>query len=264
MSDGEATSSGERTVGIVAPETDASQVVETVSDAGVAADIGPADIAAESDVVVAVGDGALSSLAAAGVSTPVLPVETGVDGVAETDQAAIERVLAGAYDIQERPFVRVETPEHTGRALFDVSLTTAEPATISEFALDTSATADGDATADETSVARFRADGVTVAAPAGSRGYAHAAGGPIVVPGSDVATVVPIAPFATDPDHWVLPLSGVSLTIERDEADVEVAVDGRPLCTVGPGSTVRLARDGALRIAVPESGSASGREWETF
>jgi NAD+ kinase len=254
MTDGEATSSGERTsVGVVAPEADASHVVEAITDAGGVADTDSA-IASESAVVVAVGDSALSALAATGVSAPVLPVETSATA-AETSPWTIECVLSGAYDVREQPFVRVETPEHTGRAIFDVTLSTAEPATISEFALDTLR----DATAvDETPVARFRADGVVVATPAGSRGYAHAAGGPVVIPGSDVATVVPIAPFATDPDHWILPLAGLSLTIERDEADVAVSIDGRSLCTIGPGTTVRVVRGGVLPIAVPESASDSG------
>lgn len=261
MSDGGTTSSRGRTsVGVVAPKTDASRIVEAVTDAGGVADIGSVKIAAESDAVVAVGESAVRDLATAGVSVPVLPV--GVDDVdavpVENARRAIECLLTGAYEVRERSLVRVETTGESGRALFDIALSTAKPATISEFAVDTfdGAVSHDSIDGDETRVARFRADGVVVATPAGSRGYAHAAGGPVVVPGSDVLSVVPVAPFATDPDHWVVPFSGLSLTVERDETDVELFVDGRPLCTIAPGSTVRLTRDGELRtVVVPESPS---------
>lgn len=92
---------------------------------------------------------------------------------------------------------------------------------------------------------------MAVTTPAGSRGYAHAAGGPIVTPGSDVLTAVPISPFATDPDHWVVPLAELSLTVERDDADVELLVDGRVVETVEPGATVELARAGTLPVVSP-------------
>ena len=98
---------------------------------------------------------------------------------------------------------------------------------------------------------------MTVTTPAGSRGYAHAAGGPIVAPGSDVLAVVPISPFATDPDHWVLPLAELSLTVERDDADVELLADGQVIETVEPKSAVRLTRAGTLPIV---SLTESGRE----
>lgn len=252
MSDGETMGSRERTtIGIVAPETDPGHIVEAVTDAGGVADIGSVDIAADVDVVVAVGDVALSALTRETVSTPILPV--GVEGIEssslDTIRTTIERVLTGEFETRNRPLVRVETGERSGHALFDVSLVTAEQASISEFTVEMLAS---DAMGVDEPVARVRADGVVVATPVGSRGYARAAGGPVVVPGSDVFSVIPISPFATDPDHWVLPLSGLSLTVERDETEVTVSVDGHALCTVAPGTTVRLVRDGSLSLVVSE------------
>lgn len=252
MSDGEATDSCERpTIGIVAPETNPTHIVEAVTDAGGVADVGSVETAADADIVVAVGDVALSVLTREAVSTPLLPV--GVEGVysisSDTIRTTIESVLAGEFAIRNRPLVRVETGERSGHALFDVSLVTAEQASISEFTVEMLAS---DAMGVDEPVARVRADGVVVATPVGSRGYARAAGGPVVVPGSDVFSVVPISPFATDPDHWVLPLSGLSLTVERDEVEVTVSIDGQSLCTVAPGTTVCLVRDGSLSLVVPE------------
>lgn len=237
MSEGERADGNDRpTVAILPFDGETADIAERVRAAGgvVEAGIGAAVAA---DFAMALGSDALADLATAGVSTPVFPVAA--DGV----RPDIERVLAGRYTVEKRPLVAVETTDESVHALFDVTLSTAAAATISEFSLDSPA--------HDSPIARFRADGVAVTTPAGSRGYAHAAGGPVVVHGSDVLTVVPISPFATDPDHWVLPLSRLSLTVERDDADVELLVDGRVIGTVEPGTAVGLARAGTLPVVSP-------------
>ena len=232
---------GERpSVGVVAPDRDVDDVASAVEAAG--GDVVTAPGATDADVVVAVGDRALATLAAGGTSTPVLPVETRFDSSSDPIEPRIERVLAGTDEARAYPVLRVETPAERSRALFEVALTAAEPATISGFSVAAGRTSD-----DIDFVARFRADGVAVATPAGSEGYARAAGGPVVVPGTDAAAVVPVAPFSTDPDHWVVPLSAISVTVERD-VDVRVTADGRSLETIPPGAEVTLVRDGVLRI----------------
>jgi NAD+ kinase len=85
-------------------------------------------------------------------------------------------------------------------------------------------------------------------------GYNRAADGPIVAPGSDVVAVVPLAPFATHADRWVLPLESVTLSVQRNETPVELLADGRTVGAVGPGSPVSLSRTATLRtLVVPES-----------
>jgi NAD+ kinase len=238
MSEGERADGNDRpTVAILTSDGETADITEAIRAAGgfVEAGIGAA---ADADFVMALGNDALTDLATADVSTPVFPAFAG-----ERSQEDIARVFDGEYTVMERPVVAVETADESVHALFDVTLSTAAAATISEFSLDSPA--------HDSPIARFRADGVAVTTPAGSRGYAHAAGGPVVVPGSDVLTVVPISPFATDPDHWVLPLSELSLAVERDDADVELLVDGRVVRTVEPGSAVGLARAGTLPVASP-------------
>ena len=232
---------GRPSVGVVAPDREADGVVNAVTEAGGNALTGPT--AVEADVVVAVGDRALATLAATGTSVPVLTVETGFDRSADGIETTIERVLAGQYDVRPRPTFAVETPAADGHAVFDVVLTSAEPATIAGFSV--SAATEGIDSLDH--IARFRADGVAVATPAGSGGYARAAGGPVVAQGTDAAAVVPVAPFSTDPDHWVVPLLAISVTVERD-VDVTVTADERSLGTVPPGAEVTLVRDDALQI----------------
>ena len=265
MSDGEPASDREPTsVGIAAPDADVTGIADAVVAAGGVVAAGPEE-PLTTDAMVAVGDAGLRECVDASVDGPVLPID--VDGIAslprEAPPSVIERFLADGYPVHEQPVMAVETPAVGGRALRDVALVTATPATISEFAIAVEADApDGDRStaaavesdgpaAGGSSLARFRADGVVVATPVGSRGYARAAGGPVVVAGSDAAAVVPIAPFATDPDHWVVPLSEVALTVERDDADVELFVDGRSLGSVAPGTTVAIVRDGTLRLASP-------------
>ena len=227
-------------VAVLAPDGEAADVAETIRAAGGDAATG-IDAVGGADLAVALGSAALADLAASDVSTAVFPAGGGIQ------PRDVGRILDGRYTVEERPLVAVSTAAESVHALREVTLTTAETATISEFSLDRR----------DSSVARFRADGVTVTTPAGSRGYAHAAGGPIVAPGSDVLAVVPISPFATDPDHWVLPLAELSLTVERDDADVELLADGQVIETVEPKSAVRLTRAGTLPIV---SLTESGRE----
>lgn len=198
-------------------------------------------------LVVAGGEPALVDVARAGVDAPVLPVgdADGVRSVAPADvEAAVGRVLDGEYDTLRHPVVSTDGPAGGTEVLFDVALVAAEPARISEFAVHRG----------DERVASFRADGVVASTPAGSAGYNRAAEGPIVAPETDVVAVVPIAPFATHADRWVLPIEDVTLSVERDETPVELLADGRTEATVAAGDPVSLAPARDLRtVVVPES-----------
>ncbi|WP_254838309.1 ATP-NAD kinase [Natronomonas marina] len=231
--------SGQR-VGVVG---DAS-LAAAVEDAGGRPVVGPPDEFDDVAFVVASGETALVECARQGVGAPVLPVDAGrgVRSVPATGGAdAVERVLAGEYRTERRPVVSTGTGE---RALFDVALMAAEPARISEF----SVRHDGEP------IAQFRADGVVASTPAGSVGYNRSADGPVVAPGTGVVAVVPIAPFATDADRWVLPTAAVTLAVERDETPVELLADGRPERTVATDDPVTLTSDDGIEtVVLPES-----------
>ena len=194
--------------------------------------------------VVAGGEPAVVDLARRGVEVPVLPVDAGrgVRSVSADDAGvAVECVLGGEYGTEHRSVVSTQAGE---RAVFDVALAAAEPARISAF----SVRHDGER------IATFRADGVVASTPAGSVGYNRSAGGPILAPGTDAVVVVPIAPFATDTDRWVLPTADVALVVERDETPVELLADGRPERTVSTGEPVALSEaTGVTTVVVPES-----------
>jgi len=242
---------------------DAEAAVTAVEAAGERAVTGSG--ARTAPVVVAVGERALGTLVP-DCRAPVLAVDAtlpagGVDGgTLETTVATLADAGSPAgLPTTSCPFVRVAGPGGETHALFDATLVTAEPARISEY---------GVATPRER-IARFRADGVVLATPAGSHGYARDAGGPTVVRGTDAGVVVPIAPFTVDAERWVVPLGvdgdggcetgtgtgaddpdagGVRLTVERDEAAVDLYVDGERAGRVAPDDPVEVRRAGRLRL----------------
>ncbi len=251
------------TVGVVG---DVDGLAESLESAGFRPVGGDLDtvLSAEPSVVLAVGERTLAALARRNPPAPVLPVAAGrgVRSVPRTTvTAAAERLAAGDWDVDEHPLFGLEwSGRERTSAVFDAMLVTAEPADISEFTV----RANGER------VARFRADGVLAATPAGTPGYARTAGGPVVTPGLDVLVVVPVAPFATSLDHWVVPLGETTITVERDEAPVEVLADDRSVGTAPVGDPVRLRSAGRLDvIRVPEGRSPFDRaepetetEWE--
>ncbi|WP_235853548.1 NAD(+)/NADH kinase [Halosimplex salinum] len=230
-------------VGVVGADTDA--VVAAVEAAGGTPAVGAARrVAGESDLLVAVGEPALLSLARASPTAPVLPVGAG-RGVRSVPPDAVDdavaALVAGEFDRTDHPVVDVHVADRTrARALLDVMLVSAEPAQISEYAVESG----------EHRVARFRADGVAVATPAGSSGYASSAGGPVIAPETDAVTVVPVAPFETDIDHWVVPTEGLRVSVERDETAVHLLADDRVVGPVEPDERVRVTPAASLTVAV--------------
>ncbi|WP_255196774.1 ATP-NAD kinase [Halorarius litoreus] len=235
-----------RAVGVVG---DHPAVVEAIEAVGGRPAVGDARTVAETDpsLVVAIGEAALLDVVRAGITAPTLPVEAGravrsVPGMAV--EPAVDRLVNGAFEPVDYPVLDVQSAIGSARALQDVMLVTAEPARISEYTV----RSHGEL------VDRFRADGVLVATPAGSQGYARACDAPVTHPAARVLTVVPVSPFATDQDSWVVPMDGLELAVERDETPVELLADDRATGTVAHGETVRIDRDGSLPVAVvPES-----------
>lgn len=245
-------------VGIVGESIET--MAETVEAAGGKALVD--DPRADPAFVISVGKSGLYSLVP-DPPAPVLPVDAG-PGIGSIDpndaREAIPTLLdeyqpprsgtssqSGSYRTVSHPIVAVDRERgveqdeindtdgendgnRRGYALVDVTLVTVDPARISEYTI---------ASGDER-VTRVRADGVVVATPAGSHGYAHDAGGPRIAPETDVGIVVPIAPFSISDDHWVLSLTDVRLTIERDDAPVELFIDGQRVGTVSHEDTLSL------------------------
>ncbi|WP_338728096.1 ATP-NAD kinase [Haladaptatus sp. DJG-WS-42] len=231
-------------IGVFAPSR-ATAIIDAITDAGGDAVFDPA-ATDDVDALVTVGEEALLSLIPEGVSVPVLPIAAaaGIPSVArENAPDAVASLVAGDFDTEAVPLIAATVGERTVRALRDVMLVTTEPARISEYAISSMGER----------VAEFRADGVVVATPAGSHGYARAAGGSVVAP-SELASIVPISPFAIDRSHWVLPMADLSVSVVRDEAEVELLADTRRELIVPTGMSVAISTAAALSVAVvPET-----------
>ncbi|MFC4246630.1 NAD(+)/NADH kinase [Natribaculum luteum] len=221
-----------------------------VADAGGDVVCGPIDRLTEREpsVLVAVGEPALLAAVRAETTVPVLPVDAG-RGIRSVPSsrlaAAVRTVLDGESHRRQWPVLDVAVDgDGRYRALFDVTLVTDEPARISEFGVRSR----------DREVAQFRADGVVVATPAGSHGYADAAGGPLLSPAIDGVAVVPISPFVTQTRHWVLPDDDLYLSVEREEGPVALCIDDDAVATITPDSTVVIAASGSLSTLVVPDG----------
>ncbi|AGN00603.1 ATP-NAD/AcoX kinase [Salinarchaeum sp. Harcht-Bsk1] len=243
-------------IGVPTTEAAARQdLVDAVEAAGAEARVGALGdfLAASSDpessgvdAVVAVGGDGVRAAATRRPSVPILPVDAdpGLRSVpADEADRAIEAVVAGEATTEAAPLLEVAVDDaiHT-TAYRDVTLITAEPAKISEFEI---------ARAGGGHLDTVRADGVVVATPVGSHGYAAAGEGPLLEPGTGLA-VVPVAPFRTDRNRWVVPVERVTVRVQRDEAAVTVEADGEVLTTVGRGATLSLRPAATMGVLVTE------------
>lgn len=201
-------------------------------------DLGPLEtVEADAEAVVAVGGDAVAEQALSDDSAPILPV--GVDdregATCDALGGAADALAAGDYRTVSHPVLEVSVDgEAVARGVFDVTLMTSEPARISEYAL----AAEGEC------LFEVRADGVVVSTPLGSAGYGRAAGGPVVAPGAGLS-VVPVSPFSTRAGPWVVP-GPLSLSVERDEGEVSLYVDGAEVAQVLPDAPVGVERVGTF------------------
>ena len=255
----------ERRVAVVGDGERASELRDAVRDAARGAGVeverlaGPASATAEamasgdetpdiSDAtfLVAVGDEAIRDAVVAAPDGTVIPV---ADRRLAFDRGGAVDALRGLLDGSEsdgsvgrvtQPVLAVDDgTDAPVRAAFDVAVVTDEPARISEFAVEFSRGRDES----------VRADGVVVATPLGSDGYASAAGGPLVEPGGGLS-VVPIAPFSTRTDAWVAG-DRVRLTVERESEPIGLVVDGERRGTVEPHRPTAIKTVDRVSFAVP-------------
>ncbi len=198
---------------------------------------------AQPDIILSFGgDGSLLRTAhrIAQAGTPILGINLGRLGfLAEVDvtevQEAIGLLEAGAYEIDNRLVLSVTTD--TGYtppqwALNDVVLARAESAGLVAI----------EVTADGVKLDTYWADGLIVATPTGSTAYSLAAGGPIVVPGSDALLVTPVASHKLTVRSIVLPgKTVVEARIAEKSLPCVLAVDGASR-TITDSAPIRVER----------------------
>jgi len=210
---------------------DGHAVTATVADA-LACDVEvTAGIAADADLVVALGgDGTILKAAhlLAGADVPIFGVNLGrlgfLCGADDADPlASVRAALAGEGREERRNTLRAEVT-HGGRmsgthhALNEVFVGRSPGGR----AVDIAVAVDGEP------FARWLCDGVIIATPTGSTAYALSAGGPIVAPDLRAVLVVPVGAHSLAVRPLVLgEAARVSITLEdAGRADACVVVDG--------------------------------------
>lgn len=175
---------------------------------------------------------------------PLLGANLGRLGfLAETERgevaAAIARLVAGDYAVEERMTLRVEVLDAAGVAqagswaLNEASIERGEPQRLIVLEVSVS----------ETLFARVPADGLICATPTGSTAYAFSARGPILSPLVEAILLVPVAPHSLfDRTLVVDPRESVSVRPVDDRNPCLVSLDGRETIAVPPGGCVRVSR----------------------
>ncbi|MFB6162032.1 MAG: hypothetical protein ABEJ86_01130 [Halococcoides sp.] len=212
--------------------------------------LGPADADPPSSATIVDGrpdadENRMGASASAAVGRAGLrrAIESGFDSILAVDPpgsvpgvdpddvgAALEVLRAGQWSLCRAPIASVRLPNDRVRAVLDVAVVADKPDSVATVTI----------RSDGRTVDRVRADGVVVATPYGSSGYARSAGGPLLVDDDSLA-VVPMGPFETDPGQWVL------------DGPVSISVDG-PATVVADGESVaELPGDTALDVAIDDS-----------
>ncbi|MDR2347838.1 MAG: NAD kinase [Bifidobacteriaceae bacterium] len=209
-------------------------------------------------VLVLGGDGTLLRAAEMvyAQGTALLGVNLGHLGfLAESEVAdlpdAIDRVVAGDYRVESRSTLRARVVHPDGRvwrswALNEVTVEKAVPQRMVEVMV----------YVDGQGLSSFGCDGVVVATPTGSTGYAFSGGGPVVWPDLRALLVVPLAAHALfNRPLLVTPKSTVTIQVDpRSRFSAQAACDGRRTADLEVGGridvnvgsrTVNLVRFGA-------------------
>lgn len=195
-------------------------------------------------VVVLGGDGTVlaASRQVAPCGIPMLTVNTGHMGfLTETYlnhlPLAMEKVLAGEYEIEERTMITVkvlrgESVLWEALCLNEMVLHR-EPLTCMchfEIAVGRHAPVD------------IAADGIIISTPTGSTAYSLSAGGPVVTPGVPVLQLVPICPHSLASRALVFPDSEPVTINSANPTRLVMVVDGNGGCYVFPEDRVYMER----------------------
>jgi len=199
---------------------------------------------ADADLAVVIGgDGSVLDAArwVRDTGIPVLGVNTGRlgflsnVGTGEID-LAVDALAAGRVVYDDRALLAVEVD---GVDLGDFPFALNEVTVVKR---DTSSMMTIGVRRDGRHVNTYWADGLIVATPTGSTAYSLSAGGPIVMPGSSVACLTPVAPHNLNDRPLVVPLDGeIVLVPDGREPQFLLTLDAR-IHVIEAGAEVRIRR----------------------
>lgn len=196
-------------------------------------------------LIVFGGDGTLIRAAqvAAPLGVPILGINTGHLGflteleVGEVN-GSLESILNGTFQIEERVMLTARVFRQDREML---AVTALNDAVVSKGPR--ARLVDLEVTIGQTSVARYRADGVVVATPTGSTAYSLSAGGPIVGPTVDVLLVTPICPHTMASRSMVVTGNEpVTVQVTESPGAVGLSADGSDPFPLEVGDLIRVVK----------------------
>jgi NAD+ kinase len=194
-------------------------------------------------MIVLGGDGSLlrSADLARATGTPLLGVNLGHVGfLAEAEvadlAAAVDSVVAGRYDVEERMTIDVFARQN-GQVIADTWALNEASVEKCDRMLEVVAEIDG------RPLSRWGCDGVICATPTGSTAYAFSAGGPVVWPEVEALLMVPISAHALFARPLVVsPRSTLAVEILPDTPGGVLWCDGRRRFDLPSGTRVEVRR----------------------
>jgi len=196
----------------------------------------------KSDIIISVGgDGTMLATAynAQFYNKPVLGVNIGKLGfLVETSvnqiDSLVKEIKAGRYSIDERMVLTGECLRHNLPNLYAINDVVIDKGGWPKM-IEIEIFVDGEY------VTTFGADGVIVATPTGSTGYAISTGGPIVSPQADVITICPICPHSLTVRPLVLPsYHDIVIRTNSLHKEVHVNCDGQRVFAFKPPLELKL------------------------
>lgn len=199
----------------------------------------------EADVVISMGGDGTFLEAARRVGSreiPILGVNMGrlgflADFTPECLPETIQKVFDGTLKAEQRTVLQVAyssgEPQDYPYALNEVAVLKRDNSSMISIRVDV----------DGQYLTTYQADGLIINTPTGSTGYALSVGGPVMMPGSNIIGIVPVAPHSLN----VRPITlsdevEVKLTVESRSHNFLVAIDGRSeKCQEGTVITIRKA-----------------------
>lgn len=158
---------------------------------------------------------------------PVLGINTGRLGFlssisSEAIEHPLKAVLNGAYSVDPRSILKLESKSAVfGNINYALNEVTVQKK-------DSSSMMIIHAYADDEYLNSYWADGLIVSTPTGSTGYNLSCSGPIIMPGSDVFVITPIAPHNLNVRPLIIPSNKkIKLELEGRDSECLVALDSR-------------------------------------
>ncbi|MBE6022400.1 MAG: NAD(+)/NADH kinase [Cellulosilyticum sp.] len=196
-------------------------------------------------LIVIGGDGTILGTAEAASlkDIPIVGVNLGrlgflADIELDEIEEAIERLIHGKYNIEERMMLRATIIGANGEksifyALNEINVTRGSFSRLVEFKI----------TINDELSGIYPADGVLVATPTGSTAYNLSAGGPIVVPLAQSYVVTPICPHTLHSKSIVLCKEDkVCITTLEETKDMALSMDGKLQMYLTPQDVVYIER----------------------